>query len=455
LSTPSAIALDPRKMAVTVRFAPSPTGYLHVGNARTALVNWLFARKAQGRFLLRFDDTDVERASIESERAIVEDLRWLGLEPDLAFRQSERIDLYAVWAERLKALGRLYPCYETPEELALKRKIAALGHQPPIYDRAALGLRPSEKAKYEAEGRRPHWRFLLEHREVAWDDLLRGPVAINAGTVSDPVLLRQDGVPLYALSSVVDDIEFGVTHIIRGEDHVTNTAAQIQLFEAFNAPWPQFAHLALLVGARGEGLAKRLKSLSLGELRARGIEPMALASHLARLGTAKPIEPVQTLSELAAGFDLGDFGRAPARFDVAELEALNAKFLHRLPYAMVRERLPEGADEAFWLAVRGNIRTLNEVRDWWRIVEGPVEPVIEDGALIAAARELLPAGVFDERSWTGWTRAIAAATGRKGRALYRPLRLALTGREQGPEMHNLLPLIGRERTLERLSRSAA
>jgi glutamyl-tRNA synthetase len=438
-------------MSILVRFAPSPTGRLHVGNARTALVNWLFARKHGGRFLLRFDDTDMERVLESSAKAIEADLRWLGLDWDDTFHQSARLELYAASAERLKATGRLYACYETPDELALMRKAASANHLPPIYDRAALYLTDADRQRLEAEGRKPHWRFLLERRPVAWADQVRGEMSIDAGSVSDPVLIRQDGVALYTLSSVVDDADRGVSHVIRGEDHLTNTVVQIQLFEALGCNPPAFAHLALLVGAEGEGLSKRLGSLGIGDIAKQGIEAMALASLLARLGTSKPVEPLAALADLISHFDLGDFGRAPARFDLADLQGLNAKLLHHLPYGAVAERLPDQADEAFWLAVRGNLATVAEAADWWQVVAGEIRPVVENPDLLAQALRLLPSGALDQGSWKAWTKAIGQATGLKGRALYRPLRLALTAREHGPEMHNLLALIGRERALARLA----
>lgn len=438
-------------MSVVVRFAPSPTGRLHVGNARTALVNWLFARNRGGRFILRFDDTDLERAVAGAAEAIEADLRWLGLDWDESFHQSARVERYAQTADRLKAEGRLYPCYETQEELALKRKHASASHLPPVYDRAALALAHADRARLEAEGRKPHWRFLLNRQPVKWTDHVRGEMSIDAGSVSDPVLIRQDGVALYTLSSVVDDIDRKVSHVIRGEDHLTNTVVQIQLFEALAAAPPEFAHLALLVGAEGEGLSKRLGSLGIHEIKEQGIEAMALASLLARLGTSKPVEPMASLGDLAANFALSDFGRAPARFDLVELQGLNAKLLHHLPFAAVQDRLPEGADEKFWAAIRGNIATLADCAQWWQVVTGAIEPKLENETLLAEAAKLLPEGVLDTESWKAWTQALGLATGVKGRALYRPLRLALTGHEHGPEMHNLLPLIGRERALARLA----
>jgi glutamyl-tRNA synthetase len=439
---------------VRVRFAPSPTGRLHVGNVYIALANWLFARSRGGVFLLRLDDTDRERSTPEFAAAIEADLRWLGLEWDQEARQSDRMARYDAAVERLKAAERLYPCYETPEELNLKRKSLLQRGLPPVYDRAALALTEADRRRLEAEGRRPHWRFLLRREEVAWIDLVRGPQHIDEASQSDPILVREDGSYLYTLPSVLDDIEFGVTHIIRGSDHITNTGAQIQLFEALGAEPPAFAHLPLLRDAAGEGLSKRLGSLSIEALREQGIEAMAINSYLARIGTADPVEPKQRLEDLLPGFDLSRFGRAAPRFDPAELVHLNARLLHEMPFQAVRGRLEAmgvtDVDEALWLAVRGNIGTLAEVAEWARICRGPVTPIVEDPAFARTAADLLPPEPWDDGVWSAWTARVRERTGRRGRDLFRPLRLALTGREHGPELQNLLPLIGRKRAVARL-----
>jgi glutamyl-tRNA synthetase len=441
-------------MTTIVRFAPSPTGLLHVGNARTAMLNWLFAKKENGKFLLRIDDTDTERSRPEYERAILEDLAWLGLTHDGFARQSERSDAYRNAAGKLKASGRLYPAYESADELDRRRKRQVALRKPPVYDRAALKLTEEERAKLESEGRKPHWRFKLSQTKVRWHDLVRGPVEIDTGNLSDPVLIREDGRFLYTLPSLVDDIDFSISHIVRGEDHVTNTAVQIDLFEALAAPVPMFAHFPLLVGAGGEALSKRIGSLSLQEIRADEIEPLALASYLAKTGTSDPIELRPSLDALVAEFDFAKIGRAPAHFDPAELDGLNAKLLHSLPYADVRERLNAlaiPASEAFWEAVKANLTHLSDAKDLWALVAGPLTPVIEDPLLVAKAAELLPPEPWDEATWSGWTKSVSATTGAKGRALFHPLRLALTGRESGPEMKKLLPLIGRTRALARLA----
>jgi glutamyl-tRNA synthetase len=442
---------------VIVRFAPSPTGLLHVGNARTALLNYLFARKLGGKFLLRIDDTDFARSRQEFERAIYLDLTWLfGHNCPWISHQSTRSLEHSAVAENLMAKGFLYPCYESEVELERKRALLIARKKPPIYDRASLD--PANREKWESEGRKPHWRFKLSRRKVAWTDLVRGPVEIDTATMSDPVLVREDGAFLYTLPSVVDDIDFAVSHVVRGEDHVTNTAAQIEIFEALEAKLPTFAHFPLLVGAGGEALSKRLGSLSLESLREDGMEAMAVTSYLAKLGTSDAIEPRLSLDELAGEFDFAKIGRAPAHFDPAELRKLNAKLLHSLSYDEVVGRLrglgiTGGAE--FWDAVKPNIWTLRQTTIWWKIIKESEGLMPPDAALAAAAVALLPPEPWDETTWGIWTKAISQATGLKGRELFHPLRLALTFVEDGPELKKLLPLIGRARTLARLEGNTA
>ena len=436
-----------------VRFAPSPTGLLHVGNIRAALFNWLFAKQQGGTFILRLDDTDRARSRVEFEQGIERDLVWLGLDWDRKEKQSDRLAHYDAARDQLIAAGRLYPCYETPEELEFKRKRLLAQGRPPVYDRAALRLSDEDRRRLEGEGRRPHWRFKLVAEEVRWDDLVRGAQHVDEASQSDPVLVRADGTYLYSFTSVVDDIAFAITHVIRGEDHVTNTGAQIQMFQALGAAVPVFAHLPLLVDAAGGGLSKRTGSLSIAHLRERGIEALAISALLARLGTADAVEPVASLDTLVASMDFARVGRASARFSEDELGQLSARTLHMLPYAAVKDRLAGIAcdlGEAFWLAIRGNLATLGDARDWATVVNGPVAPVLEDPAFLAEAVALLPADPWDETSWKAWTTAVASATGRKGRQLFHPLRLALTTHEKGPEMAKLLPLIGRARVEARL-----
>ena len=438
-------------MSVIVRFAPSPTGLLHVGNARTALLNWLFAKKLGGRFILRIDDTDQARSTKEFESAIFRDLDWLGLRHDMADRQINRLAVYSAAFYKLQASGRIYPAFETEAELERQRSLLAARKLPPIYNRASLD--PANKKKWEAEGRKPHWRFLLSRKKVNWTDQVRGPVEIDTATMSDPVVVRADGAFLYTLPSVADDVDMAISHVVRGEDHVTNTAAQIEIFEALGAAVPKFAHFPLLVGAGGEALSKRLGSLSLQQLREEGMEPLAVASYLAKIGTSDPVEPRLSLDELAAEFDFARIGRAPAHFVPEELAALNARLLHGLPYGAVKDRVPEG--EAFWDAIKSNIAKVSDTGEMARLIHGPVTPVIEDQGLAAQAATLLPSEPWDQETWGLWTKAVSAATGAKGRGLFHPLRLALTGLEHGPELKKLLPLIGRERVLARLEGKAA
>ena len=434
-------------MSVVVRFAPSPTGLLHVGNARTALLNWLFAKKMGGRFLLRIDDTDAARSTKAFEEAIYRDLDWLGLSHDGTDRQINRLKLYSTAFYRLQASGHIYPCYETEAELERQRSLLAARKLPPVYNRASLD--PANKAKWEAEGRTPHWRFKLSRSKISWTDLVRGPVEIDTATMSDPVLVRADGAFLYTLPSVADDIDMNITHVVRGEDHVTNTAAQIEIFHALGGGVPKFAHFPLLVGAGGEALSKRLGSLSLEQLREEGVEPVAVAAYLAKIGTSDPVEPRLTLGELAQEFDFAKIGRAPAHFVPEELTALNARTLHILPYSAVEKSVPQG--EAFWEAIKPNLTKRADIAEMTRLVTGPVTPVIEDARLAAKAATLLPPEPWDQETWGAWTKAVAAETGAKGRGLFHPLRLALTGLEHGPELKKLLPLIGRDRSVARLN----
>jgi glutamyl-tRNA synthetase len=443
---------------IKVRFAPSPTGNLHVGNLRTALVNYLFARKTGGQFMLRIDDTDTERSTQAFEAGIRADLEWMGMNWDVEDRQSERLDRYDQALLKLRDSGRAYPCYETPEELALKRKAQLSAGKPPVYDRAALKLSAEQIAAFEAQGRKPHWRFQLLDAEVRWHDMVRGDVAYHMSSLSDPVLMREDGRVIYTLASVVDDIDHGISHILRGEDHVTNSAAQIQLFEALQATPPQMGHMALLAGADGEGLSKRIGSLSIAELRENGTEAMAIASLLARIGTSDPVTPSADLQTVIDGFDISRFGRATAKFDPAELVQVNARVLQELPYDRVADRLASvgvGGGEEFWLAVRDNLTNVNEAAEWWQICTAPITPVIVDAAVVNAAAEMLPAGDISADIWTTWTKATAEASGAKGRGLFMPLRLALTGREKGPEIAPLLGFMGRERIIARLKGEVA
>ncbi len=443
-------------MQVVTRFAPSPTGRLHVGNIRTALHNWLWARKHGGRFFLRLDDTDRERSRDEHAEAIRDDLAWLGLDADAEYRQSDRFAAYEAALARLAEAGRAYPAYETAQELELKRKVLLGRGRPPVYDRAALALTGPERARLESEGRRPHWRFRLDHDgAIEWDDLIRGHQHLDPSLLSDPVIRREDGSWLYMLPSVVDDIDMGVSHVVRGEDHVTNTGLQIQMFEALGAPPPAFAHEALLTGSEGK-LAKRLGSTGVEAMREAGIEPAALVAKLARIGTSLPVEPFPDPAPLIESFDFASFGRAPARFDMAELESLNARIVHQLGHDAVRERLPHGMAEADWLAIRPNLARVAEAADWWEILHGHVEreAAAEDRDFLAAAADVAAEIDWGDAPWPQLTARLKETSGRSGKALFQPLRRALTGRDSGPEMAALLPLIGRDEALARLRAAA-
>jgi glutamyl-tRNA synthetase len=441
-----------------VRFAPSPTGLLHAGNARIAVANALLARRHSGRFLLRLDDTDRPRSRPEYEDAIGQDLAWLGIQWDEYARQSDRLARYAAAADRLKAAGRLYPCFESEEELAYKREQRLRRGKPPIYDREMLRLTPEQRARAEANGKRPYWRFKLSDGVARWDDLVLGPREVKLTTTSDPVLVRADGAPLYTFTSSVDDLEDGVTHVVRGEDHVANTGVQLDIMAALGArPGAmRFGHLPLLMAEDGGKLSKRGGAPTLRAMRQDGVEPEALLGYIARLGTPDAPEPLG-LDALAATFDLARVSHAPPRFDASQLLALNRRALHALPWDAVRDRLPPGATPAFWEAVRGNLDLLREVRGWWDVVAGRIVPPVVEGeqGYLRDALDLLPAEPWDGEVWRGWTGALRERTGRKGRALFLPLRLALTGEDHGPELRDLLPLIGRERVAERLRLAAS
>ena len=431
---------------ITTRFAPSPTGTLHVGNIRTALHNWMWAKKTGGRFLLRIDDTDVARSSEANVASIRADLTWLGLTWDDEARQSERFALYQVKFDELRATGRVYACYETAEELDLRRKILLGRGLPPVYERKAADAPVPE-------GRMPHWRFRLDHdTPIAWADMVRGDQSFAPKNMSDPVIRRADGSWLYMLPSAIDDIDMGVTHVVRGEDHVSNTATQIQMFEAMGAKPPRFAHEALLTGTEGK-LSKRLGSLGVDALRDAGIEPMAIIALLARLGTSDPVEAFASPEPLIDSLDFGRFGRAPARFDEGELSALNTRIIHQLPYEAVQARLPQAMDAAAWDVIRPNVAIIADAADWWTVVEGPIvaDRASEDADYLAQAHAIAATIDWSVNPWGALTTALKEASGRKGKPLFMPLRLALTGREHGPEMATLLPLIGRDEALKRLS----
>lgn len=432
---------------IKVRFAPSPTGFMHIGNTRTALFNWLLAKKLGGKFMLRIDDTDKLRSKDEYERAIRDALTWLGLTWSEEARQSARFDRYNAVVEKLKAEGRIYACWETAEELEFMRKRLLNKGLPPIYDRKSLHLTAQEIAAYKAEGRKPHYRFKLLDGEITWNDLVRGEVKYEARNLSDPIVIREDGSFLYHLPSVIDDVDFGITHIVRGEDHVTNTASQVQMFEALGGKVPAFAHLPLLTGKEGK-LSKRLGSLGVRELREEGVEAMAINSFLAKLGTSEAIEPFYDLNALALSLDLRKIGRAQPKFDEEELKLFNTRFVRTAPYEYVKERV--NVDKMFWNAVRGNLNVVGDIGVWEEICNRELPPVIEDRELTDAAAELLPPEPWNEETWNAWVNEIKNKTGKKGKELFHPIRKALTAKENGPELKILLPLMGRIKAYNRL-----
>lgn len=432
----------------TTRFAPSPTGYIHIGNLRTALMNYLIARKSGGTFILRIDDTDPERSKQEYVDAIKQDLEWLGLHWDKVERQSDRLDRYHAAADQLRDMGRFYECFETPTELDLKRKKQLNMGKPPVYDRAALALSDADKDALRAERGNGHWRFKLDQERINWTDGVLGDISIDAASVSDPVLIRADGQFLYTLASVVDDVDMGVTNVVRGSDHVTNTATQIQMIQALGGTVPTFAHHSLLTGPQGESLSKRLGTLALRDLRASGVEPAALLSLMARLGSSQPVEIRNTLEEIAEGFEISQFGSAPTKFDADDLYPLTHKYLQGLELAAVSDEVaalgvPSELAEQFWSVTRENITTRKDLAAWWDMLSNGADPVIdeEDRDFVAQAMALLPDAPFNAETWKSWTTAVKDATGRKGKGLFMPLRKALTGQAHGPDMSALMPLI--------------
>jgi len=439
---------------VKVRFAPSPTGFLHIGNFRTALVNFLFARKEKGHFMLRIDDTDHERSSLEFEKAIIEDLSWMNFKWDSLEKQSNRLNRYDEALETLLDKKRAYACYETAEELSLKRKAQLSSGKPPVYDKSSLRLSDSDVADLKAKGKKPHYRFLLDHSEVIWNDLIKGGSKYHMSSLSDPVILREDGRVIYTLASVVDDIDFDITHILRGEDHMTNSAAQIQLFEALGSAAPNLGHLSLLTDISGAGLSKRLGSLSLKDLRNEGIHPMAISSLLSKVGTSDPVEIKKEIETIILYFDINKFGKSKSKFDKNELSLLNSKIYQLIDFEEIDEDLKKmniSITKEFWNLIRGNIALLKNVKDWWDICFGIIDSIIENQDFLDSALEALPKDQFNEKTWSTWTQKLSQITGKKGKELYMPLRLCLTGQNKGPEMADLILMMGRDKVIKRLS----
>lgn len=433
---------------IKVRFAPSPTGYMHIGNVRTALFNWLWAKKMGGNFMLRIDDTDFARSKKEYEDSLRESLKWLGLTWNEEARQSARFERYNEVTKMLIEKGRIYPCYETAEELEFKRKRAMSKGLPPIYDRQALNYTDEDIKKFEAEGRKPHYRFKLVDGIILWNDVVRGEVKYEAQNLSDPIIIREDGSYLYHLPSVIDDCDFGITHIVRGEDHVTNTASQIQMFEAIGGKVPTFAHLPLLTGKEGK-LSKRLGSLGVRELKEDGVENMAICAFLAKLGTSEAIEPFNSLEELAQTLDFNKIGRSQPKFDDEELRHFSVKHVRSLPFEVVKERVTVSED--FWNTIKSNLEKVSDYQMWDNICNNEIMPIIEDAEFTKIAADLLPTSNWDENTFSAWINEVKTQTGKKGKDLFHPIRMALTGQDNGPELKVLLPLIGYEKAHKRLN----
>ncbi len=438
---------------IITRFAPSPTGFLHVGNARTALINWLYARKYNGKFILRIDDTDITRSTEEYKNAIVRDLNWLGLEWDESFNQNSRIDHYLKAKKLLLESGRLYACYETPEELSVKRKLQLSRGLPPIYDRAALKLTKDQIDNYEQSGRKPHYRFLVQDSEIKWQDMVKGLISYQGSNLSDPIIIRADGTMTYMLCSTIDDIDYEISHIIRGEDHVSNTAVQIQMFEAFGGGVPEFGHLSL-VKTKGDKISKREGGFEISALRDKeNLEAMAINSFFSKIGSANPVVPNYNMQDLLSTFDISSYSKSPTTYSSEELELLNHKLIIHLEYKDVKEKLSlmdfNQIDESFWLAVRPNLQKISDIKDWWEICANPKRVEVPDHQLLVIAAKTLPE-IINQDTWSSWTKIISVESGKKGKDLFMPLRLALTGMDNGPELKNLLPLLTREEIISRL-----
>lgn len=441
-------------MTIT-RFAPSPTGYLHVGNVRTAFTNWLYAKSTGGKFILRIDDTDQERSEQKYVDAIKQDLEWLGLDWDDEFKQSDRFDKYEDAKKQLVADGRLYECFETPEELEFMKRKLLNKNMPPIYDRAALKLSDEDKESIKAKGIKKHYRFLLKDKRIEWDDMVRGHIHFEGKNISDPVLIRTDGTMTYMIASVVDDIEYGITHIVRGEDHITNTAVHLQLIDALGGEKrPDFAHISLLKG-KDEKISKRLGGFEIRVLRDAGIHPKAILSYLAKLGTSDAIDIRYNVEDIISEFDFSKFSKASCIYDPDEISRLNTKFIHHSEFKDIKNSLNnDDITKEFWDVAKANIENFKDIDLWWKICKTEIDtPQMsnDEKEFCKNALTKLPEGNWDESTWSAWVADIKTITDRKGKELFMPLRKALTGLEHGPELKFLLPLIGFEKVKQRLS----
>lgn len=441
---------------VITRFAPSPTGLIHIGNARTALISWLYARSQNGKFILRIDDTDTKRSQDRYVKAIKEDLNWLGVNWDTEFHQHTRMDKYEEAKKILIDSGRLYPCYETEEELAIKKKNLLNRNLPPIYDRAALKLTDKQKKEYEARGIKPYWRFLLHDEEIKWHDKVKGELLFSANKLSDPVLIRADNTLTYSLASVVDDIDYKITDIIRGEDHVSNSAMHIQLFQALNASPPQFAHLSL-IKTKEQQISKRTGGFDLQSLRNNEIEPLVIISFLSRIGSSDPIQNKYSLEEIISEFDLKKYSKSTVNYDEQDLFRLNKKYIHEVEYSAIKKHLldlnMDYIDKDFWYSVRSNLDKISDAKLWWDICHSSITPKITDIQFTSYIATLLPKEKWNENTWDTWIANIQKNLNKKGKELYMPIRLALTGQPNGPELKTLILLLGKEKVISRLNNS--
>ena len=440
------------------RFAPSPTGLLHVGNVRSAILNWVYSKKNNGNFILRLDDTDQSRSTKEFEEKIKENLNWLGINWDKTFNQSKRVENYNFKIEKLKNDGRLYPCFESSEELSLKKKSLLASGKPPIYDRSSLLLNGEEIIKKISSGKKPHWRFKLEEGIIEWDDLIKGNVNFDPKNLSDPILIREDGSLLYHLPSVIDDVEEEITHIIRGEDHISNTAFHIQLFKALDAKAPHFAHHPFLTDQEGKGFGKRIGSLSIENLKSEGYEQITILNYLTNIGSSEDIKPEISIDNIVESFDIKNISNSSAKFSERVLKSLNSDVLKNYKFEQVNKKLDleiKGIDlEKLWIFSQNNIEFLKDVKDWVKTIDSiiPIEQHDIPNNLIKSAIENIPEEPFTYETWDKWTKSIMEQTGLKGKSLFMPLRLILTGKERGPELKNFLPLLNKQTLLRKFGK---
>ena len=436
------------------RFAPSPTGLLHIGNARSAVINWAHIKNKGGEFILRIDDTDTERSKKEYENKIKKDLLWLGLSWSKTFNQSQRKEIYDKKILFLKESNKIYPCFESLEELSLKRKTLLSSGKPPIYDRSALKLTTDQIEDLITKGQAPHWRFKLEDEIIEWQDLIKGKISFDTKNLSDPVLIREDGSLLYHLHSVVDDIEENITDIIRGEDHITNTAFHIQLFKSLNAHVPRFGHHPFLTDEEGKSFGKRLGSLSIQKMYEDGFESLTLLNYLLSIGTSKNLSKEKNIDLLVNNFNINSLASSSPKFSINVLKLLNKDMLQSYDFSDVKQKFIDlkikDASEDFWIFIKNNINYFSESLDWISVINSNETYIDNSNDYLNIAAELLPEDPYDETTWDVWTDLIKNQTGKKGKELFMPIRFALTGRNKGPELKYLLPLLTKKHILKKL-----